>query len=95
MRERINQNLSPEYRGPSLEALKSEQDYDNKDSVYLNFYQVVQTLSLYLGPRVSRLETVNSDLAPLNQNLSTERRPFHARNASIQQKREIPHYADG
>jgi len=56
----INQNLSPEYRGPSLEALKSEQDYDNKDSVYLNFYQVVQTLSLYLGPRVSRLETVNS-----------------------------------
>ena len=61
--EPLNQNLSPEYRDPSPEVLKSAQANDKKAAVYLSFRQVAQTLSLYLGSRVLSLESVNSDLS--------------------------------
>ena len=61
--EPLNQNLSPEYRDPSPEVLKSARDNDKKTAVYLSFYQVAQTIFLYLGSRVLSLESVNSDLS--------------------------------
>ena len=66
--QKIQGGNSLEYTIECFERVgKSTQVYNKKAAVYLSFYQVAQTLSLYLGSRVLSLESVNSDLSPCDK----------------------------